>query len=363
MGTRTLEGPKVRAVARLHAGWGCLVALLLMGLCCGGGLDRLALPMRYSAGWLDNDRRHCPRESDAAARAAESEMSALGAMVRDAASLAATGESSRALDKVAQAFDTVARHGWVSPRDASRGGRLALAVGRKETRNPSNSAAVLQAHALRVDESLQGRAQLSWVVRHDAAVALAQLRHYEQDEAAGLQAIHVLEGAGADCPNFLAEWADRDACQHVDRIAQWVDDRYARFGEVADEPFGGRLYRQLVDRTRSDARRRRQRFYNWETGDGPGTDLQEIWWTMLGRLEAEKALAALEAYHREQGVYPASLAELEAERCGSAPLDPWTGEPLLYGRVGSEFILYSAGPDGVDGHGRSDDQVFSRPSG
>jgi hypothetical protein len=62
-------------------------------------------------------------------------------------------------------------------------------------------------------------------------------------------------------------------------------------------------------------------------------------------------LACQLAEHREtQGSYPRALADLG----GKSILDPLTGEPFVYRLEGDRFVLYSIGPDGIDGGGDRD---------
>ena len=66
---------------------------------------------------------------------------------------------------------------------------------------------------------------------------------------------------------------------------------------------------------------------------------------------------ALETYHTDNGRYPASLEELTSPNkyTGTVPIDPFSdkGETLRYivNSDGSECVIYSVGPDGVDTQG------------
>lgn len=73
-------------------------------------------------------------------------------------------------------------------------------------------------------------------------------------------------------------------------------------------------------------------------------------------LAAAGVAAAVRLHRQERGTYPASLDEVAA----SLPPDPFTGKPFLYRREGSGFVVYSAGPDGLDDGGvlRDRDVVF-----
>jgi hypothetical protein len=59
-------------------------------------------------------------------------------------------------------------------------------------------------------------------------------------------------------------------------------------------------------------------------------------------------LACQLAEHREmQGSYPRTLGEIG----GESIVDPLTGKPFVYRLEGDRFVLYSIGPDGIDGGG------------
>ncbi len=51
----------------------------------------------------------------------------------------------------------------------------------------------------------------------------------------------------------------------------------------------------------------------------------------------------LRAIELEGGAFPATFA---------APIDPFSGKPLIYSRAGEKYLLYSFGPDGRDDKGR-----------
>jgi hypothetical protein len=55
----------------------------------------------------------------------------------------------------------------------------------------------------------------------------------------------------------------------------------------------------------------------------------------------------LEEHRKARGIFPASLAEIG----GESIIDPLTGNPFGYRLEGDRFVLYSIGPDGIDGGG------------
>jgi hypothetical protein len=66
-----------------------------------------------------------------------------------------------------------------------------------------------------------------------------------------------------------------------------------------------------------------------------------------GLLMAEFALE-IQAYRQARGSYPDSFSAL-----GEGPIDPYSGKPIQYQRVGPGYKLWSIGWDGVDDHGNA----------
>ena len=60
--------------------------------------------------------------------------------------------------------------------------------------------------------------------------------------------------------------------------------------------------------------------------------------------------AALRTWRDAHGAYPPTL-EAVREVLPQIPLDPFTGKPYLYRREGEGFVVYTAGPSGIDGGG------------
>ncbi|MCA9242625.1 MAG: hypothetical protein KDA32_01620 [Phycisphaerales bacterium] len=71
--------------------------------------------------------------------------------------------------------------------------------------------------------------------------------------------------------------------------------------------------------------------------------------TSLGeaRLAGTRTVAGILAYRQRNGALPDSLDQLGT----NAVIDPFSGAPLVYERVGNDFRLYSVGGDGVDDGG------------
>ena len=69
----------------------------------------------------------------------------------------------------------------------------------------------------------------------------------------------------------------------------------------------------------------------------------------LGRL-AETSLA-IERYRLTRGELSATLEALVPEHLASVPIDPFSGQAVMYRRGGVGYLLYSWGPNGVDDGG------------
>jgi hypothetical protein len=61
---------------------------------------------------------------------------------------------------------------------------------------------------------------------------------------------------------------------------------------------------------------------------------------------------ALRSYQSEQGRAPARLDDLVTNYLSTVPQDPFTGRPFIYRSQGTNWLLYSVGPDGIDDSGR-----------
>ena len=68
--------------------------------------------------------------------------------------------------------------------------------------------------------------------------------------------------------------------------------------------------------------------------------------------EALVTILAVERYRLETGSYPRDLKTLvDARYLGELPVDPFSDQPLVYKRVGDNFLLYSVGRDFNDDGG------------
>jgi hypothetical protein len=61
---------------------------------------------------------------------------------------------------------------------------------------------------------------------------------------------------------------------------------------------------------------------------------------------------AILAFQLEHNRYPDRLDELVPSLLREIPVDPYCDKPLIYRREGDEYLLYSAGPNGVDDGGQ-----------
>ena len=69
-------------------------------------------------------------------------------------------------------------------------------------------------------------------------------------------------------------------------------------------------------------------------------------------MEASLAMLALSEYHRKNGHYPEMLGELVPDYLARLPIDYADRGVLRYRREKDDYVLYSAGADGVDEGGR-----------
>lgn len=68
--------------------------------------------------------------------------------------------------------------------------------------------------------------------------------------------------------------------------------------------------------------------------------------------QATLTILALKRFCRDAGAYPPDLQSLvDAEYLPLVPTDPYSDGPLIYRHVGGDLLLYSVGPDFVDGGG------------
>ena len=91
----------------------------------------------------------------------------------------------------------------------------------------------------------------------------------------------------------------------------------------------------------------------------PVKDVKELWhcWQNLRAYEVRhnQAVArvrllatelALGCYHSSQGQPPSQLEELVPKYLRRVPVDPFSGQPLVYSPKGTNWTLYSVGPGG-----------------
>jgi len=166
-------------------------------------------------------------------------------------------------------------------------------------------------------------------------------------------------------PKTLArEWQGMMASPDALPVTDWLEDRFARFIEAADQPLGDTAFDALAARTDKDAEVR-------------GSDEEAVlipvvakvrtkWLESWGILMADETVACVRACRQENGRYPESLDALVPTYMPEPPTDPWTGKRMVYRAEGDGFTLYATGPDRKDDGGRrgneypwlEPDQVF-----
>ena len=101
----------------------------------------------------------------------------------------------------------------------------------------------------------------------------------------------------------------------------------------------------------------------WDRLTMPLTPSTELFTILHGRALAQVRSARLaiiiERYRGQHSKLPQSLAELQAATTQKLPLDPFTGQDLIYRLTDSEYLVYSLGQDRQDNGGPSIEPVPS----
>ncbi len=98
--------------------------------------------------------------------------------------------------------------------------------------------------------------------------------------------------------------------------------------------------------------------YPYTTGIWPGMrNAMEAVLRVRTLLRSARCALAVDQYRMEKGRWPDGLGDLVPEYLESVPLDPFTGDPLLYRATDEGVVVYSVGPDGFDDAGLSQDEV------
>ena len=78
-------------------------------------------------------------------------------------------------------------------------------------------------------------------------------------------------------------------------------------------------------------------------------------------LAVSRTALACQLYKQKTGQYPDELTKLAPDYLNPVPIDPFTGKPLAYRKVGKGFILYSLGPDQKDDNGKPEKCYLDNP--
>ncbi|MBD3176857.1 MAG: hypothetical protein GF320_16885 [Armatimonadia bacterium] len=155
------------------------------------------------------------------------------------------------------------------------------------------------------------------------------------------------EWAQAVSEGLQAEAARR----HWRQSWEWTQDRYARYISSAEGTDDSMSLDELIERTPTDL----------EARNDPIAEM--LLFSSLDKLirklhehEAQVAslavLCGLRLYAMDHGEMPESLDALVPDYLPEMPLDPFTGEPLIYHPPAEGLALYSVGPDGQDDGGQ-----------
>lgn len=106
------------------------------------------------------------------------------------------------------------------------------------------------------------------------------------------------------------------------------------YWECAAKGYGPADYEKLIDRENLKS----AFLFNWNE-----VKIRQLW--LKAALAEARCAVALQVYRRSKGGYPDTLAGLVPELLEKVPIDPFSGQPLLYRADGASYILWSIGPD------------------
>ena len=128
-------------------------------------------------------------------------------------------------------------------------------------------------------------------------------------------------------------------------------------------------YTQTLDRMIAEARQPFAAHFSIPTAASAGDPITDMLMPSFGNMRINEVSAdtqnallsvtlALRAYKLDHGAYPPTLAALAPQYLQAIPPDPFAlSGPVLYKRTGTNYLLYSVGPDGKDDGGRA---IFDR---
>ncbi|MBD3177875.1 MAG: hypothetical protein GF320_22100 [Armatimonadia bacterium] len=155
----------------------------------------------------------------------------------------------------------------------------------------------------------------------DAVPPLSEVIHYDAVESLG--ALEHMKGrtAGKGSVNRVMQGQAEEG-----RV--WLEDRYARLIEAADEPYWEGAFAEIADRTEADS----DALDNVTASIlAPlAEDFQSSHRAMLNQFIAHELMSAIEAYQLDHGSYPDDLDALAPDYLPDIPVDQFTGEDLIY---------------------------------
>lgn len=86
----------------------------------------------------------------------------------------------------------------------------------------------------------------------------------------------------------------------------------------------------------------------------------QSYYEMRARIMAARAAVAVQIYRVDGGELPERLDAFPKSVRSSWPIDPFSGEPLIYKRLDEGFLVYSVGGDFVDSGGRTQEELYQR---
>jgi hypothetical protein len=186
-------------------------------------------------------------------------------------------------------------------------------------------------------------------IHYDGRGLVRMFEHFRENEAEVIEKAKA-DGVGAEgIATFKREVAAYDV------LVPWLNHCFAQLVDEAEKPPWEADLEPLVQKAIEGSEDRSPEFGG---DDGVGASFVSLPKAMdrlrqqYALLSALETIALLEAHQRDRGAYPEALPVLVPEYCDVLPLDPWTGQPILYSlESDGSYRLYCTGPDEADDGG------------
>ena len=135
----------------------------------------------------------------------------------------------------------------------------------------------------------------------------------------------------------------------------WVQDMFKESNKIASMPY---YHIKALTKEKQDMRESTPWYFRLSgllLADFQSVFLKEA--TLEAMMLTTKAGLACKIYKNETGHYPENLDALVPELMGTVPIDPFTGNPLIYRIQDGGVLIYSVGSNEKDDEGRGTYQI------